>query len=257
MTFPRDGADPYSALSREDLLFTLAMTDRILHCDSEVDFHQNIRELSDRLHFEFILYAYMKSSYDRSQSIHFVNMANPDPWMEEYHRENLLEVDPVRIEIEKRLADGNRDEFIYWDAYERALSHAELMVIERRASHGLAYGCTAFYNSQKKDSLFVLSLASRTQQADSRTEAFCALLLPHLNSCRKRIDLLSSIGSLSGREKEVGDWLIKSKSNWEISQIMKISESTVKYHMSNIFKKLQVSNRQGAVSILLAAQYLS
>ncbi|MCK4910880.1 MAG: hypothetical protein KAR83_04535 [Thermodesulfovibrionales bacterium] len=53
---------------------------------------------------------------------------------------------------------------------------------------------------------------------------------------------------LSGREAEVVEWLKQGKSNWEVAQLMEISEDTVKYHMKSIMRKLNVVNRVQAVA---------
>lgn len=52
--------------------------------------------------------------------------------------------------------------------------------------------------------------------------------------------------SLSARELDVLHWMCDGKSNWEISQILGLSQHTVKHHVSNILNKLEVSNRQNA-----------
>jgi DNA-binding CsgD family transcriptional regulator len=53
--------------------------------------------------------------------------------------------------------------------------------------------------------------------------------------------------SLSTREREVLKWLKLGKTSWDISVILRISERTVNYHVSNIMKKLDVTNRLQAV----------
>ena len=53
---------------------------------------------------------------------------------------------------------------------------------------------------------------------------------------------------LSNREKEVIQWMCRGKTNWEIGQLMNISEYTVKNHVSKILKKIEASNRQHAVA---------
>ncbi len=54
--------------------------------------------------------------------------------------------------------------------------------------------------------------------------------------------------SLSPREREVLKWVKRGKTSWDISVILRISERTVNYHVSNIMRKLDVTNRQQAVS---------
>ncbi|MEB0047451.1 MULTISPECIES: helix-turn-helix transcriptional regulator [unclassified Pseudomonas] len=52
---------------------------------------------------------------------------------------------------------------------------------------------------------------------------------------------------LSEKELEILRWAKAGKTVWEISIIRAISEATVKFHLSNIYSKLQVSNRAQAV----------
>ncbi|WP_442933214.1 response regulator [Microcoleus sp. herbarium12] len=56
---------------------------------------------------------------------------------------------------------------------------------------------------------------------------------------------------LSDRELEVIRLIVAGKSNHEISQVMHISESTVKFHINNILCKMGVSDRtQAAITAL-------
>jgi DNA-binding CsgD family transcriptional regulator len=104
--------------------------------------------------------------------------------------------------------------------------------------------------------MFLISFSSKTKQVDKRTEVLSGLIISHLMLTRKRLDMLNLVNSLSRRESDVAEWIVDGKTNWEISKILNISESTVKYHVKNIFEKLQVPNRQQAVSVLLAVRYL-
>lgn len=83
-----------------------------------------------------------------------------------------------------------------------------------------------------------------------------ALLTPYLHIALNRIlgarRLLQQSGSkakaqclamLSGREVEIARWVARGKTNWEIGQILRISDKTVKTHMQNIFSKLQATSR--------------
>lgn len=65
----------------------------------------------------------------------------------------------------------------------------------------------------------------------------------------------SKMNALTGREKEVLNLLEKSYSNQEIAESLCISESTVKTHLRNIFRKLDVRNRTQAT--VTAFQYES
>jgi DNA-binding NarL/FixJ family response regulator len=56
---------------------------------------------------------------------------------------------------------------------------------------------------------------------------------------------------LTKREKDVISFLIRGLPNKRISHAMHISEKTVKTHLNNIFKKMNVSNRTEVVSMLI------
>lgn len=56
---------------------------------------------------------------------------------------------------------------------------------------------------------------------------------------------------LTAREKTVFELLITGKTTKEIATILKISEKTVRNHISNVMQKLGVKGRAGAVVELL------
>jgi NarL family two-component system response regulator LiaR len=62
---------------------------------------------------------------------------------------------------------------------------------------------------------------------------------------------------LTAREREVLGLLVEGLSNAEISERLTISESTAKFHVSNVLGKLQVGSRAEAVSVALQSGLLS
>ncbi len=56
---------------------------------------------------------------------------------------------------------------------------------------------------------------------------------------------------LTKREQEIFNLLVKNKSTKEIADLLKISEKTVRNHISNAMQKLEVKGRAGAVVELL------
>ncbi len=56
---------------------------------------------------------------------------------------------------------------------------------------------------------------------------------------------------LTKREKQVFDLLITNNSTFDIASKLKISEKTVRNHISNVIQKLGVKGRSGAVVELL------
>jgi DNA-binding CsgD family transcriptional regulator len=77
-------------------------------------------------------------------------------------------------------------------------------------------------------------------------------LLPHLTAPllqwlinRKRV---MKGKQLTRREMEVLHWAREGKSTWEAAHILGITERTIKYHLNNIYRKLDSTNRTQAVS---------
>lgn len=97
---------------------------------------------------------------------------------------------------------------------------------------------------------------------DHSTLSAMEMLLPYLDTALRRVAPLPRHGrpllspdlpdgedfGLSGREAEIMDWVRMGKTNAEIGSILSISAYTVKNHLHQIFRKLDVYNRMQAVS---------
>lgn len=57
---------------------------------------------------------------------------------------------------------------------------------------------------------------------------------------------------LSPREQQCFQLVAVGKSNWDIGELLNLSEATVAFHVKNVLKKLQVSTRMQAVAIGVA-----
>jgi LuxR family quorum-sensing transcriptional regulator LasR len=53
---------------------------------------------------------------------------------------------------------------------------------------------------------------------------------------------------LSARQLEALSWTAQGKTSWETAIIMHCTEATVNYHLKQVFRKLQVTNKTHAVS---------
>jgi len=69
----------------------------------------------------------------------------------------------------------------------------------------------------------------------------------HLRLCELVDAPTVSCKPLTSKEIECLRWCKEGKTNWEIGEIMMISEKTVEFHISNLTKKLGASNRISAV----------
>jgi LuxR family transcriptional regulator len=54
---------------------------------------------------------------------------------------------------------------------------------------------------------------------------------------------------LTSREKEILQWVSVGKSCGETGSILGITERTIKFHLQNVYRKLEVVNRAQAVTV--------
>jgi LuxR family maltose regulon positive regulatory protein len=101
----------------------------------------------------------------------------------------------------------------------------------------------------------MLSLALETENLSGDAQAFIRQLLRFAGCCgtdpqisQAEIAALSTSASISPREQEVLRLMSLGYSNCELAQRLSISEATVKTHLSNIYKKLNVNSRVQAVT---------
>ncbi|MGF1680089.1 helix-turn-helix transcriptional regulator [Photobacterium minamisatsumaniensis] len=112
---------------------------------------------------------------------------------------------------------------------------------------------------QSELSMLMLSFGDRQPSDDEVNALF--LLAPHLyltlnNISKPPVEANSRLNAtITAREKELLHWLKIGKSNWEMGQVMGISERTVKYHLHNIYTKFGVSNRTHAVARALELEW--
>lgn len=70
-----------------------------------------------------------------------------------------------------------------------------------------------------------------------------------LTTTEKELPVIDSIANLSIREREVFNLVVSGKSNKEIANEVNISINTVKFHVKNIYGKLNIKSRKEALTI--------
>ena len=76
-------------------------------------------------------------------------------------------------------------------------------------------------------------------------------LWPHLVQLWRNARLRSppaAAGLLTPREREILAWVARGKTNGEIATILYLAPGTVRKHLDNVYAKLEVSSRTGAVA---------
>ena len=110
-------------------------------------------------------------------------------------------------------------------------------------------------------------VSSAKKRSHEELSALLKTLLPYLDDAFRRVDPPSTqqpalpapleageqivaepMTPLTCREREVLHWTAQGKGCWETGHIVGISERTVKFHLQNIYRKLNVVNRAQAVA---------
>jgi transcriptional regulator EpsA len=147
---------------------------------------------------------------------------------------------------EPQLFQSGRDDHAYADDWVRLFNKYDL---RNTMAHGVLDVGGVF------SSFFILS---RLPGEVGPHHAFLMkLLTPHLHFALARVlatvddyhgSLSKSKKALSERQREILHWLHEGKTNWEIAKILELSELNVKYHIDQIFQKLEVRSRAHAVA---------
>jgi LuxR family transcriptional regulator, quorum-sensing system regulator CviR len=172
-----------------------------------------------------------------------------DPhWLEEYRNSQLAEQDPmVQATLETQRPISWREAAklaikIDADAFRcsKFRHHAKQSGLE----HGYIFSKHSQYHNRV---LAVTAVTTGSRPLTDYQSRLLEILLPHLNEILIRQGF-SKAPELSAREQEVLQWATVGKSNWDVAQILNISERTVKFHLRNIYRKLEVNNRSHAVA---------
>ena len=174
-----------------------------------------------------------------------VNAGYPAEWLGSYLENGYTAVDPVLNTHFRQFKPQ-----LWSKTYQGAESDAELNFIEHAGSYGLTEGATLGQRDHTETLGSLISFAGVDMGEHPRHMAVLAYLTPHLHIALMRTAFAQSDSRslLSAREREVLQWMIEGKTNWEASRILGISERTVKFHVKNILVKLQSSTRGQAIA---------
>src|SRR5690606_27436062 len=138
---------------------------------------------------------------------------------------------PIRWEEVYRTADQKSKEFI---SLSQDYGLIEGLSCATRANrfNGVATCVSAIFDTHRISPIQVLMLQR---------------ILPHFNEVIAQ-PVLGTHHKLTAREIEVLRWTKAGKSSWEIGIILNISERTVKFHLSNVYKKFDVHTRAQAIA---------
>lgn len=178
-----------------------------------------------------------------------VNVSYPDEWLYLYWKNGYAEVDPVFRAVSR--SPGTQ---VWKQTYQQATSKEEIGFIETARGFGLADGITTGSVDPTCGLATFCSFAGGEHIDAERYAQLVEYLGYHLHlalmrTARKNAPATDTcVKALSPREVTILNWIKNGKTNWEVGQILGVTERTVRFHVASIFSKLDVTSRSQAVA---------
>lgn len=180
----------------------------------------------------------------------------PNSWLHRYQEAGHAASDPILKHVARSTLP------VFWDDADRA-GPGNIVLGEAR-EHGLAYGVTVTVSVPGGQRALLSLSSSRRPTASSAqrlVEAGLVQLTAHYvhESVRVVENGLhaQALPALTSREKDCLQWAAIGKTAWEMAQILKISERTAVFHLTNATRKLGAVNRRQAVVRALNLRLIS
>lgn len=204
-------------------------------------------------HYAFDYFAYIAQIPTSFVDPHNIYIHGyPTGWWRRYRNKKYITTDPMIRHCAENITP------VGWERMkELSVSDKDVARLMREASsYGLRNGLSIPIHSNKGDSAVMNFSVNRE---DSKT-------LSHIHKATPDLYLLSAYMHeavmrivdrdgktlpkkiLTARERECLIWVAEGETTWDISSRLEITESTVIFHLHNIMKKLNASNRQQAVA---------
>jgi DNA-binding NarL/FixJ family response regulator len=117
-----------------------------------------------------------------------------------------------------------------------------------KALSKLGINAYIYKSSSSKDLLATIDAASRNPAGENAVISMPRGLLERMGE--------EPVGTLSERETEIMVLTARGLSNYQIAQELHLAEATVKRHLANIYQKIGVGSRSGAVRMALMEQWI-
>lgn len=227
----------------EHLRQLLSLMRRCLTEDSESSISEGAKWIQNHLNSESSIVCQFELN-DKISLRKIVNSGYNTDWIKYYIKDGLEEIDPVL-----NFACSQHGLFTWEQAYHTQAGRATKHFRKSAEAYQLTNGYSFSYSEQISQTTRRVTLCSIPTPAPEKIH-IANYLLSHLVPVfhTKLSNSPSARNPLSNREAEILAWARAGKTVWEQSKILNIAESTVKYHLLNCYRKLNVNNRTQAVA---------
>lgn len=154
----------------------------------------------------------------------------------------------------------NTLEFIVWSDLRKEVGQDAVNIFDEAGEFGLADGFVLPLHYLDGAVAATVLLAPQRVQSSARTRAATHILSAYFAMAARKLMVAQpppAKVTLSRRQQECLQWVRAGKSDWEIGEILHISEHTVAEHIEAARKKLGVRTRTQAVIEAIARKLIS
>lgn len=236
-------------LKRKELTSILDFSLELLNLRTYSGFTSTVMGLKGLFEFDFVHIGAVYFSEEWKMQTFYTNLNVMKEWSPYQYSTSQTPNDPVY-----HMVSAGKT-MMWWEELPPAITTA--VGTESSLSNLCGYSFSKV--APDKSRTAVISFGGREFFKNERTEELLYYIYPHLANAYYRLSEMNDIdpGLISGREMDVLRWLKAGKTSWEISKILDISENTVNFHIKNIKRKLNATNRQHAVAIAIANSIIS
>jgi LuxR family transcriptional regulator, quorum-sensing system regulator CviR len=242
-----------AVLSKYDLSNLQRILKLLAHCTVTAELNTSLSECRSLLGADYCIAVHSQNSnIPRFSEVSILNNSYPKEWLQLYQSHGFQFVDPI---VQRLLKSWQQQ---VWDNDFKA-SNQEKEFSGMARSFGLKHGLTYGMPSKVRSGHTLVSFADSQNSFGPREFTLMELLIGPLHTSIEQVMTrrdAKPLKDITSRERVILGWLSEGKSSWEISRMLQISERTVKFHLGNLYRKLEVTNRAQAVSAAVQAGLL-
>jgi DNA-binding CsgD family transcriptional regulator len=202
---------------------------------------KHLQEAAAQHGYDQIMYRALRNHPDTQ--LPCVARTYPDEWIHHYVEAGYVDADPVRL----HMLATNRP-FRWTDAAEQG-NRLHNRILHEAEDAGLRDGIGIPIHGPNNQCVGI-GFASTRGKVDVKAAMPVLHLMAiqfHTAYSARTLPPPPPPPRLTPRECEILRWCAVGKSAWAIGEILNIAENSVEWHLKNIFRKLEVTSRIGAV----------
>jgi LuxR family quorum sensing-dependent transcriptional regulator len=177
----------------------------------------------------------------------------PEGWLKRFADQRYQLVDPLIRHM------GTTSEPFRWSDVRPSAGPVALQVLDEATEFGMNDGfALPIYGTD--GAMIGVTVAAEHYELNKRDEAALHMAAIYFHAkfsrFRMRNPPIPKVSKLTPRERECLSWVASGKTDWEISQILNISEQTAHEYVQNAITKLNATTRAQAVAVAMLTRQI-